>query len=168
MRDRSWIVPGLALTALTGGTALFYVPDVRDMLPALSILPAWMTAAAMISAVCSVIGMAQRGVRQPIDEIRSYVRRERHAILLMTAFMLLAGVNLISFLCVKQLLNVFVPFRADPLLAGIDHAIFLGNDPWRLVRWLNFPGAGLIYHPLWFIGVIFALLSSASSRPGWR
>jgi hypothetical protein len=66
--------------------------------------------------------------------------------------------NMIAFMWAKPLLNHFVPFWADPLLAGADRLLFLGHDPWTLFTWLNSGAAAVFYHRGWFALMIVTLL----------
>jgi hypothetical protein len=66
-----------------------------------------------------------------------------------------------AYASIKPLLNL-APFTADPLLAGIDHAIF-GADPWRFLQWLR-PLFG--YYFLGWLGAIcLAALHLALAPP---
>lgn len=165
MQDRDWFIPSLGLTLLTTGIALWFIPQFIGLLPALRILPAWMASAGLIALFSAMVSMMRQGVKQPIAEMRAYARNNPRKIASMTLFMLLAGMNLIAFMWMKPLLNYLVPFTADPALADIDYALFLGHDPWTLVSWMSFPAAGLIYHPAWFVMMIFALLMTAAAPP---
>jgi len=165
MQDRDWFIPCLGLTLLTTGIALWFIPALDGLLPALRILPAWMASAGLIALSGAMASMMCQGVKQPISALRTHVRNDSGKIASMGVFMLLAGMNLIAFMWMKPLLNYFVPFTADPLLANIDHVLFLGHDPWTLVSWMSFPAAGLIYHPAWFVLMIVALLRTAAAPP---
>jgi hypothetical protein len=165
MLNREWFLPSLALTALSTGIAIVFIPHLSGLLPALRILPAWMASAALIMASCGLVAMKRRGVARPIAEMRALVLSRPRMVRDMTLFMLLAGMNLIAFMWMKPLLNYLVPFWADPFLADLDHALFLGRDPWTLLSWMSFPSAGLVYHPVWFILMIFALLRTAAAPP---
>lgn len=79
--------------------------------------------------------------------------------------MALAAMNKIAFLWLKPTLNIHVPFWADPLLADIDKALFLGNDPWRLLTWLNNDLSGFMYHPMWYFTLIGALMIVLAQKP---
>lgn len=162
IKEREWIVPAILLTVITGVSALSFIPNSSGLLPALDILPAWMAAAAVIGSITAILSMAARGVASPIDELRSVDRRRA---VYVTSVILLAGLNMIAFMWVKPLLNYLVPFHADPFLADVDHAIFLGHDPWKLFAWLNFPWSGLIYHQCWFALMILMLLVVTIAPP---
>lgn len=165
MQNRDWLLPSVILTIFATGATLFLVPEFSGLVPALRILPAWMTSAALILIFYHLVLMMRQGVKRPIAELRSLARRERQQILFMAVFMAIAGLNLISFMWIKPLLNYHVPFWADPVLADVDHAIFLGHDPWKLLSWMNVSWAGIIYHPAWFVGMIIALMMTASAPP---
>ncbi len=165
MRDRDWFLPSLGLTALSAAIVLLLTPAYGGLLHALEILPAWLAMAALLPLGASLVAMKRQGVADPIAAIFAQVRHNREAIIRTGQFMTLAGINLIVFMWTKPLLNQYVPFWADPLLANLDQALFLGSDPWTLLAWLNSPLSGLIYHPLWFIGMIAALLLTAAAAP---
>jgi PAP2 superfamily len=165
MRDRDWFLPSLGLTAMSAAIVLLLTPAYGGLLHALEILPAWLAMTALLPLGASLVAMKRRGVADPVAAIFAQVRQNRAAIVRTGRFMTLAGINLIVFMWTKPLLNQYVPFWADPLLAELDQALFLGSDPWTLLAWLNSPLSGLIYHPLWFIGMIAALLLSAAAPP---
>jgi hypothetical protein len=77
----------------------------------------------------------------------------------------LAGLNMVTFMWIKPLLNYLVLFDADPALANIDYWLFLGHDPWRLLSFLNSTPMAVFYHRGWFALMIVTLLL-ALSRPG--
>lgn len=165
MRDRDWLIPSLMLTAAIVGIALVAMPAWSSFLPALRILPGWLGTSALIAIFASYVWLRANGADNPIHEINQFLRRERPKVLFMAFVMFVAGINMIAFMWMKPLLNYLVPFWADPLLADIDHALFLGHDPWTYLAWLNTPIAGFIYHPVWCILMIFALLMAAWARP---
>jgi hypothetical protein len=71
---------------------------------------------------------------------------------------------MVAFMWTKPLLNHYVPFWADPWLAGLDRLLFLGQDPWRLLGWLNSMPTAIFYHRGWFALMIVTLLV-VLSRP---
>ncbi|WP_395327509.1 phosphatase PAP2 family protein [Novosphingobium sp. BL-8H] len=165
MIEREWIYPGAGLTAAGAATALALMPDARQLLPALAILPAWMAAVTIIASAFALARLSIRGEEHPIAAFRDFVTYDWHRIGALMLAMGLAGLNLITFMWLKPLLNAYVPFRADSLLASMDKVMFLGNDPWTLLTWANIAGAGLFYHPAWFIAIIIALLTVKSAVP---
>lgn len=165
MIEREWIYPGATLTAICGAIALTLMPNAAKLLPALTILPAWMAAVAIIASMLALARLWLRGENHPIAAFRAFVKDDWQQIIALMLAMGLAGLNLITFMWLKPLLNVYVPFRADPLLASLDKMLFLGHDPWTLLSWANLSGAGLLYHPVWFIAIIVALLTAQSAKP---
>lgn len=165
MQDRDWLFPSLALTALIGAVALVFMPEWSGLLPALRILPGWMGATTLIAIFCGYAWLRWTGEAQPIPAMHAYARREWRKTLLVALVMSVAGMNMIAFMWIKPLLNYLIPFWADPVLADIDRAIFLGHDPWTLLAWMNGPASGMIYHPVWCVMMIFALLMAASAPP---
>ncbi len=165
MIDRVWLYPGLALTALAALVALAHAPHPADLLPAMGILPAWMVAAGFFVVIHRFVLSVIARDPSPGRTLLSAFRANGAMLAGLALCMALAGINMIAFLWIKPLLNLYVPFRADPLLAAIDHALFLGHDPWRVFAFAAVPGAGLIYHPIWFITIIGALLLAFSAPP---
>jgi hypothetical protein len=163
MQERSWLFPSVGLTFLAGAVALLLIPSVSGLLPALAILPAWMAAAGLISGLYGFAWMMSHGIDRPTAEVATYVSRNWRKLVFVALVILLAGLNMIAFMWVKPLLNYLIPFSADPMLASWDRVLFLGHEPWRTLSWLNFPGAGLIYHPVWFIVMIASLLIAATA-----
>lgn len=168
MIERGWFIPCTVLTALAALYALLNMPHPADLLPAMQILPAWMVAAALIATISGYVRLARSRAGSPTRAIAAYVAGNWRFLLGVALSMALAGLNLITFMWIKPLLNVIVPFRADPLLADLDAMLFLGHDPWRFVQWANVPGAGTLYHPGWFITIIAVLLVATSAAPSPR
>lgn len=168
MSEREWLVPSIVLTVLLGGLALALMPDHSGVGPALGLLPLWLAAAvtlAGIYALPALWSMMRSGVTRPTAHIISLARSNWRSILLVSAGMVIAGLNMITFMYSKPLLNHLVPFWADPLLAQIDHYLFLGNDPSSLLGWLNSMGTALFYHRAWFALMVMTLLMVLSKPP---
>ena len=163
MDQRGWLHPSVFLTLLAATVALTQIPSVTGLLPALLILPAWMAAAALVSALYGFVWMALHGVDRPLGASAAYVRANRGRLVAVAAIVLLAGMNMVAFMWIKPLLNYLVPFWADPLLAHWDRTLFLGHEPWEALSWVKFPLAGLVYHPVWFVFMIAALLIAAAA-----
>ena len=167
-REREWMGPAIGVTALSAALALAFIPHPAGLLPALSILPAWMAGGALIAAMIGFGVLVRRRVESPLGAARAYFANDwRHAAGVL-AVLLVAGLNMIAFMWVKPLLNYLVPFWADALLARADAALFLGHDPGLLLGWLNFPAAGLVYHQAWFLVMIAALVAVAIQPPSPR
>lgn len=162
--EKEWFIPCLLLTAGAILFSLYHVPAATDMLPALQILPAWMAGSAVLGMIVGFLRLAGRGEKSPLSAITLFVRQNPLHLAGAGLVMLLAGLNLVAFMWIKPLLNVLVPFRADMLLADLDALLFFGHDPWTLLQWLNFPAAGFVYHPLWFLSVMLGLLLAISAR----
>ena len=161
----AWLAPSIILTVIAAAAALILVPDAAGLMPALSVLPAWMAVAVLIACLYGFGRAALSGDPAPSRSLRRFLLAERRHVIATALIMLLAGLNMISFMWVKTLLNYYVPFWADPWLAEVDYVLFGGNEPWAMLQALEFAGAGLVYHPVWFILLIFALLMAAAARP---
>ncbi|MBO6767835.1 MAG: phosphatase PAP2 family protein [Erythrobacter sp.] len=161
MSERDWLIPGVALTFLMGSMALLVMPSVSGLLPALSILPAWIAAAALIAGLYGFAWMMLHGIAQPLLGTVRFAREHKGRLLIVASAILLAGLNMIAFMWVKPLLNYLVPFWADPLLASWDRILFLGHEPWQVLDWFSFPAMGMVYHPVWFLVMIDSLLMAA-------
>jgi hypothetical protein len=105
----------------------------------------------------ATLAMMRRGVERPISYWRDFVGQRRKRVVFVSACMVLTGLNMITFMWVKPLLNYLIPFWADPYLALIDREIFR-TDPWRLLWWLNDRPMALFYHRAWFALMILTLL----------
>ena len=157
---RVWAISAV-LTVVPALFAAWHYPSLADLLPAMSILPAWMAAAAILTVIGVYGGMMRKRVSCPTATLIDMIRRNWTRLVEVTLLVALAGINLIAFMWMKPLLNQLVPFWADPLLANADRALFLGQDPWTLLSWANVPFAGVIYHPVWFFSIAIALLVAA-------
>lgn len=156
--EHRWLAPSILLTVLSGSVVLVSIPDHTVLWAAMRIYPAWIVAAVIIASVCMFVHLVRLGVARPTLELRRILVDDRDKVALSALIVLLSGLNMITFMWMKPLLNYLVPFRAGPWFAQIDWLLFLGHDPWTLLTWLNFPSAGLIYHPAWFVMMILALL----------
>jgi hypothetical protein len=159
-RETEWMVPAALLTIGSAVFVLLEIPKYSGILPALLLLPMWMVAAAVMGAVLVLIKTAQmmiRGTDRPIGRWLRLASDERVLLAFVTFGMLLTGLNMIVFMCMKPLLNYLIPFWADPYLAAIDHAIFR-TDPWRLLGFLNVGPLAIFYHRAWFALMIVTLL----------
>lgn len=168
MNNREWALPAVVLTVGTAAFVLALSPDHAGVLPALAMLPLWILAAAGMAGVYAfalIWRMMLTGVERPTAVIAAYVTRDWRQLGLAALFMTLAGLNMITFMWAKPLLNYLVPFWADPLLADIDKALFLGTDPWRLLAWLNSGATAIFYHRGWFALMVVTLLFVLLRRP---
>ena len=156
--ERSWLVPSIVLTIVSGALALLIMPNHSGVMPALELLPLWLVAAAALGSIAGIVIMMSARVVSPIRHIRDTVRDRKRWLLMIAFGMTIAGLNMIAFMWMKPLLNWFVPFWADPFLARVDRALFLGHDPWTLLGWLNSMGSALFYHRGWFAMMIITLL----------
>jgi len=168
MSDRDWLVPCAGLTIASGAVALWFMPDRSGMMPALKLLPMWMMVAAIMAAFCGPTGlfpMMMAGVKSPLRHLVDSALNRWRVGLLIALGMGLAGLNMVTFMWTKPLLNHLVPFWSDPLLARIDHILFFGIDPWRLLSWMNNVPTALFYHRGWFAMMIATLLLVLSRPP---
>lgn len=165
MRERDWLVPSIALTLVSGAIAIALIPRYSGILPAIGMLPLWMLAAAILGSFYAFFAMANARVASPLGHIRAFVVDDWRKLAFWSLCLLLAGLNMTTFMWTKPLLNYLVPFWADPALAEIDHALFLGHDPWTLLTWLNNMPAAIFYHRGWFAMMILTLVAVLSAPP---
>lgn len=168
MTDREWLMPAAFLTAMLAIVGAMLIPDPASALGALSLLPLWALASAALGGIFALPAlqrMKAQGVASPSLEIVRMAGRNWRPILFVAFAMLLAGLNMISFMWTKPLLNQLVAFRADPLLADIDRALFLGNDPARLLGWMNSMASAIFYHRAWFALMVMTLLLVLTRPP---
>jgi len=164
MDERSWLVPSVLLTVTSGALALLIMPNHSGVLPALGLLPLWLFASVVLGAFAGFFGMMAAGVPSPSRYIVDMVMHRWKWLLMIALGITVAGLNMIAFMWTKPLLNWFVPFWADPMLARIDRILFLGHDPWTLLGSLNNIGSAVFYHRGWFAMMIITLLI-VLSRP---
>lgn len=161
MSDREWLAPSIVLTLVSGTLALLLIPNYAGIAPALMMLPFWLAAAAIIGSIYGFFSMLSSGVKRPFV----HIVQEWPTIRRSGACVLVAGLNMITFMWIKPLLNYLVPFWADPLLADIDNALFLGHEPWALFTWLNSSPIAIFYHRGWFAMMLLALLVTSKAPP---
>lgn len=165
--ERDWLVPAAACTAGLVLFVILFAPPDANYAAAFTLFPLWMGCAFLILLALLVARTAicmARGEQHPAREVAALARSLTVAV---GPGMALAGINMIAFMWVKPLLNYLVPFRADPLLARIDLALFLGHRPDRLFAFLNSDATAIFYHRAWFalmIGSLFAVLASAPGK----
>jgi hypothetical protein len=165
MNEWSWLGPSIAMTALSGLIAIVLIPDTSGVMPAIGMLPFWMIAAVLFGSLYGVIEMARAGVQHPLSHSARFFVEEWRKLAFWTLCMLLAGINMTTFMWIKPLLNYLVPFWADPMLADIDKVLFLGRDPWTILATLNSTAAAVFYHRGWFVMMILALIVVLSAPP---
>jgi len=165
MNERSWLVPSIALTTLLGASALTLMPNWSGVLPALGLLPLWLLVSAVLASVAGFFGMLAAGVERPLAQlvVSARTRWRQHGLLGLG--ITLAGLNMCAFMWTKPLLNHYVEFRADPVLAALDRMLFLGFDPAYLFGWLNSPATAIFYHRGWFALMIVTLLVVLTRPP---
>ncbi len=165
-KESDWLVPGAAMTFVLGGFALALSPNHSNVMPALGLLPLWMFVAVGLAAICGFAGLVRMGlagVRSPVMRIAGLALRHWRPLVVVTVGTGLAGLNMVTFMWTKPLLNFLVPFWADPLLADL-RALFLGNDPWKFLGWLNSMPMAIFYHRAWF-GLMIVTLMLVLSKP---
>lgn len=154
----------MLLTFVSGAAALLIMPNYSGVMPALKILPLWLFVSGSLAAVYAYARMVAARVRDPFRQIVRMVRYEWRYLLSIGVGITIAGLNMIAFMWTKPLLNYFVAFRSDPILASFDRALFFGHDPWTLLTWLNSNPTAIFYHRAWFALMIITLLL-VLSRP---
>jgi PAP2 superfamily protein len=159
--ELNWVVPAIVLTLGLAAFTLAEIPDYAGIVPALLLLPLWLLATVALlgcAVIVPTLRMMRSGEERPIARWLAYARARWRFLLFSLFAITLAGVNMITFMWIKPLLNYLVPFRADPMLASIDHMVFR-TDPWRLLGWLNDYPLALFYHRGWFTLMIVTLLT---------
>lgn len=168
MTDRQWLVPCALLTSLLAAVGLTLIPGEAGLAGALTLLPLWVMASAAIGglyALPSLRRMQRQGVTSPFAQIARLAGHHWRQVLFVAFAMLLAGLNMITFMWTKPLLNHLAAFWADPLLADIDWYLFLGRDPASLFGWLNSMPSAIFYHRAWFALMVMTLLMVLTRPP---
>lgn len=167
-RMERWIPIGAGLTAGLGIAAYALLPVTRmTTAPSYSVALLWLTltvAVIALHALWETVRMARRGQDRPLATLLGRVEPRKAAVV--AGGSLLLALNLAFFCILKPQLGQLVPFTADPLLADLDHRLFLGNDPWRLLMWLDHPGLALVYHRGWFLWLAFVTYWVLKQPPG--
>ena len=169
MRE-GWVLAAIGLTAALGSIALSLTPDWSASLGTTLLIAVWIMCAiaiVLVMIICAIFSMMLRGIERPIRVSLIFLSENRKRIVAVAALTLLAGLNMIAFLLAKPLLNYYVAFSADPLLAEIDSALFFG-DPARFLTWLNTTALALFYHRGWFGLLVAALLLTLWQPPSPR
>jgi hypothetical protein len=169
MGDRIWIVPAIMLTVFNAALALAFHPKPTSLLYSLVLLPLWMAGTVgylCVPVLVKTIKLMLAGQEDPLQKLVAWADWSLVKVILWT--MALACMNEIAFLWIKPVLNIYVPFRSDPLLANLDNAVFLGHDPWTLLTWLNTDLSGFIYHPVWYFTMIAALMVLFAQPPSLK
>lgn len=170
MSDREWLLPCTFMTLASAAFAVALIPDYSGILPALSLLPAWLFVSAVILSLFGPAGlfsMMKAGVKNPISHLIGRLVSNWRSAVTIGFGVLLAGANMIIFMWVKPLLNYLIPFWADPMLATADYWLFLGHDPAQFLGGLNTVPLAIFYHRGWFALMIITLLL-VLSRPSSR
>jgi hypothetical protein len=131
------------------------------------LLPYWVLAAfgmAAFAIIWVTLRMMRSGADRPIARWRESAVRNRRALIMATVGIIVTGLNMITFMWLKPVLNYLVPFRADVLLADADRMLFF-TDPWRLVTWLDTWPMAILYHRGWFALMILILLKVLLGPP---
>jgi hypothetical protein len=165
VKDRDWLVPSIVLTLASGVFGIILIPNYSGILPAVSLLPLWMVATVILGAITGIAGMMAAGVERPIKYLRDFLVNDWLTAGQWFLCVFLAGLNMTTFMWVKPLLNYLVPFWADPLLADMDKALFLGHDPWILLTWLNSRAMAIFYHRGWFALMVMTLTVVLAQPP---
>jgi hypothetical protein len=163
-----WIGIGAGLTAGLGIAAYALLPVTRMTgAPSYDVALLWLTLVATVilcHAFRETVRMARRGEERPLAALLG--RIEPKQALVVGGGSLLLALNLAFFCTVKPQLGQLVPFTADPMLADLDHLLFFGHEPWRLLMWLDHPGLALVYHRGWFLWLAFVTYWVLKQPPG--
>ena len=160
-QERDWFYPAIAMTALLCVVAR--VGD-RSPMPLLEIFPMWLFVG-LLSLGAVVMGLVLRLISQgEVNPSRQLRERLNESSWPLIGFVL-AGFNLCAFMRVKPLLNRFIPFTADPFLAGIDRAMLFGHDGAKLLSWFNTDMLAIFYSRAWFTFLVVALLVTLFRPP---
>lgn len=153
------------VTAASATFALLFLWSPKDLLPALQIIPAWALAVTFLNCLMALFWMVTRRIEHPLSYLCLFAKDNWRRITCSFLILLLAGMNMVAFMWVKPVLNYAVPFWADPLLSDLDRLLFFGSDPWRLLQNVNFAAVGIIYHPIWFGGLLLTLSIAVWAPP---
>lgn len=165
--DAGWLVPSAGLTVALGVFVALFLPPRVALWAIAGILPLWLAAvvgAGGIWAFFAIVRMMRAGVDRPSLRIAQAIQANRRRVTVAAVGVFLAGLNMASFMLAKPLLNMLVPFWADPLLAAADRHLFF-TDPWKLLAWLNSYPMALFYHRAWFALMLLGVLLVLARTP---
>lgn len=133
-----WFPPSLAITAAVLATACLLIPFTHydTAPPVLQFGTGWFLVMMMLGLIwfaCRTTSMMIRRVPSPISVFATGIRTHYLLIAQVVVGFVLTGLIQLGFNWVKPQIPLLVPFWADPMLAGIDHALF-GTDAWRPLR----------------------------------
>ena len=133
-----WFPPSLAITAAVLAAACLLIPFTHydTAPPVLQFGTGWFLVMMMLGLIWfawRTTSMMIRRVPSPISVFATGIRTHYLLIAQVVVGFVLTGLIQLGFNWVKPQIPLLVPFWADPMLAGIDHALF-GTDAWRPLR----------------------------------
>ncbi len=161
----TWIGPSVLMTALLSAFTLSRLPKYGSVMPALELLPLWIVVSVIFGAIYYFFWCVNRNISNPFSLLFSNRTSNLEVLVPILLLIVISGMNMVAFMWIKPYLNSVIPFWADPMLANIDRAIFLGHDPWSLIQGLNTDALVYIYHRGWFAFLILAILNIAAQPP---
>lgn len=105
------------------------------------------------------VKIARRQIDRPTVTLFRMARRDRRWLLRGTLFVFVILMLARSFSSYKGSIQAINPFWADPMLAGLDHAMF-GVDPWRITHAVIGPLGTMIIdraYALWFLMMMLCM-----------
>ena len=161
--EREWLIPCTVMTALLGvaAVALMPVAGYEHIPPYFSRFVNWMSWAVfggLLLLAYHVLKLWRAGVEEPTAFLRTRFLASRGRALAAVAGMMLAGIDMLFFMWIKPEVTALSPFWADELWAGIDNAMFLGTDPWRLFQGMDLTFHAWAYSFFWAVAIMATLV----------
>jgi hypothetical protein len=169
VRERDWLIPSAAMTAMLGAAALLlmpfagydHIPDYfGNFLNWLNIMAAGVIFIAFVQLVCLLMA----GVKEPIAHLRARFVEQKTFLLSALAGGMLGGIDMLFFMWIKPEVTALSPFWADELFANIDHAIFR-TDPWRLFTGIDLTFHAWAYSFFWAVAIMATIVWLLAQKP---
>ena len=168
-RERDWLVPAALMTAGLGLAALLLMPvaGYHHIPPYFSRFINWldfMFIGLVILAAVQLYRFKRAGIASPFAHLKVIWNEKSAFLLAALAGAMLAGIDMLFFMWIKPEVTAIAPFRADRMLADIDHMIFR-TDPWRLFNGLDLTAHAAAYSFLWAVAIMGTMVWLLAQRP---
>ncbi len=169
LRERDWLIPSAAMTAMLGLAALLLMPiagydHIPDYFSRFLNWLNFMAAGVIFIAIVQLTRLRKAGVEQPIAHLKQSFLSQKTFLLSAIAGGMLGGIDMLFFMWIKPEVTAVSPFWADELLADIDHAIFR-TDPWRLFSGIDLTFHAWAYSFFWAVAIMATIVWLLARKP---
>lgn len=168
-RERDWLIPSAALTAMLGAAAILLMPvaGYDHVPPYFSRFVGWLNysaVGAIFLALVHLVRLRKAGVESPVEHLKAQFLAKKGRALAAIAGMMLAGIDMLFFMWIKPEVTAVSPFWADEMLANADRAIF-GRDPWRFFKGVDLTFHAWAYSFFWAVAIMATLVWLFAQKP---